>query len=338
MSDGLSVIQRYVQTTLGKGYFLPWGLFCGFIKPDEFLKNYKNPIFCFTTDNVGTKIIEADLMGNWEVIGQDIVNHNAIDLAVHGAKALVFLDYIAGFDRFTKETLEALFNGMASAARKISCPIIGGETACMPNIYQKGRYDVAGFMFGVVEEDKVISGENIREEDVIIGVASSGLHTNSYTLTRTVLFSEKDQVEIKKLLKTYYHELGCTLGEALIRPHFPYYSYIHQMLDLGFGIHGMAHITGGGLAGNIIRILPDYTEAVINENSWPRPPIFSLIQKTGSLPEDQMREAFNLGIGLACIVPSREMEKVLKFFQSNNISAYEIGIIQRAKKKSVRFN
>lgn len=336
MAKKLSIIQKHIQTTWGKGYFLPFDLFSGFYDLNKILAKYKNPILCLKVDGVGTKTIEANFMDNWEVIGQDLVSHNAIDLAVHGAKAIVFLDYIASACPFSSEILEKLFYGMSSEARKIGCEIVAGETALMPDIYQKDQYDIVGFMVGVVEKDKVIHGKNIREGDLIIGVASNGLHTNGYTLTRKVLFEGKDQKEIMKLLNTNYPELGCALGEELTKPHFPYYSYIHGLIDLGIEIHGLAHITGGGLGGNIIRILPDNMEARIFTKSWPKPPIFPFIQRAGDLSEDDMEEHFNLGIGLVCIVPPVEAEKVLNFCQSNYISAYKIGRIQRAEKKDVK--
>lgn len=337
MAKKLSIIKKHIQTTWGGGYFKPFGYFCGFYDLEKISPKFKNPVLCLTADGVGTKTIEANLMDNWKVIGEDIVNHNLIDVGVHGAKALAFLDYVAGPYDIPERIMEPLMEGMASAARQNKCEIVGGETAdFMTGVYQNDRYDVVGFMVGVVEKDKVISGKNIKEGDEIIGLASNGLHTNGYVLVRTILFDKKDPREVMNLLNTSYPELGCTLGEELTKPHYPYYSHIHGMIDLGIDIHGLAHITGGGLGGNIIRILPDNMEARICTKSWPKPPIFPLIQKAGDLGEDDMEEHFNLGIGLACIVPLVEAEKVLNFCQSNHISAYKIGRIQRAEKKDVK--
>jgi len=244
-----------------------------------------------SVDGVGTKLKIACALGKHDTIGIDIVNHCVNDILACGAEPLFFLDYIA-MGKLVPQQVEAIAKGLAQACREVGCALIGGETAQMPGLYTKGDYDLVGFIIGVVEKDRIIMGKTIVVGDAIIGLPSSGLHTNGYSLVRK-LFGETQSV-----LNTYYPELGRTLGEELLEPHRCYY---HQLKPLLPVIKGMAHITGGGLIDNVPRVLPQGVAAQFQSQAWTVPPIFQLIQQRGNVDQNEMYRVFNMGIGMVVI-------------------------------------
>ena len=257
-----------------------------------------------SADGVGTKIKIAAQMGIYDTVGIDLVHHCANDIAVHNATPLFFLDYI-GHSNLTHRKIASIVAGLAKGCRNIGLALIGGETAQMPSIYPSDEFDLVGFIVGIVRRDEMITGENIRPGDVIIGLPANGLHTNGYSLARKVLF------EIAKLkADSHIPELGETLGEALLRIH-PSYLWAIQSLHGKVEIRGMAHITGGGVRVNLVRVLPADCRAKIQKNSAPENPIFNLIQKLGDIEESEMFKAFNMGFGYLIIVPESDVDKTL---------------------------
>jgi len=266
----------------GPGFF--GGLF-------EF-KGYHQPVLVSSVDGVGTKLKIASALAKHNTIGIDIVNHCVNDILTCGAEPLFFLDYIA-MGKLVPEKVEAIIQGLVQACHEVGCALIGGETAEMPGLYANDDYDLVGFIIGVVEKEKMITGKTIVVGDAIIGLASSGLHTNGYSLARKI-FGVAPSV-----LNTYYPELGRTLGQELLQPHRCYY---HQLKSLLPFIKGMAHITGGGLVGNVPRILPQGVAAQFRSRAWTIPPIFQLIQQRGNVDQKEMYRVFNMGIGMAIVL------------------------------------
>ena len=255
-----------------------------------------------SVDGVGTKLKIASALARHDTIGIDLVNHGVNDILTCGAEPLFFLDYIA-MGKLVPEQAEAIVQGLAKACREVGCALIGGETAEMPGLYAGKDYDLVGFIIGVVEKEKIMTGKTIAAGDTIIGLPSSGLHTNGYSLVRK-LFGEN-----KSALDAYYPELGKTLGETLLEPHRSYYKQMKPLLPL---IKGMAHITGGGLIGNVPRVLPKGVTAQFHSQAWKVPPIFELIQKQGKVAQDEMYCVFNMGIGMVAICSPDNAEKLTK--------------------------
>ena len=264
------------------------------------LGRYQEPVLVSSTDSVGTKVKLAALMGRYDTLGVDIVNHCVNDILTAGAEPLFFLDYLASSDLGDEEKV-AVVRGLVSACRAAGCALIGGETADLPDLYAPGDLDLVGFVVGVVERDRVIDGSTIKEDDVLLGLPSSGLHTNGYSLVRQVFSVGKggDPTVERAVMDRYYPGLGVTLGEALLVPHRCYYQELSPLLG---HVKGLAHVTGGGLGGNVARILPDTATARFDRGSWRVPPIFGLIQETGGISDDEMYRVFNMGLGmvLAC--------------------------------------
>lgn len=288
-------IKKLVRKTFNKSVLSDIGLFGG-------LYGFgKNTALVASIDGVGTKSMIAKLVGQHENIGYDVVSHGSNDIVVQGARPLFCLDYI-GTSKLDNEIAMQLINGMVKACKEIGCALIGGETAQMSGVYQEGEYDLAACMIGVVEKNKIINGTKIKPGDIVVGLESTGLHTNGYTLARKVLLSEYD-------VHDYISDLKTTVGEALLKPHKTYSKYI---LDLAkkINIKGLAHITGGGLVDNIPRVLPKNTMVVIDKLSWKIPPLFQLIQGVGNVPEDDMYRTFNMGIGMVVIVDKKDIKKI----------------------------
>jgi phosphoribosylformylglycinamidine cyclo-ligase len=254
-------------------------------------KGYQRPVLVSSVDGVGTKLKLASALGKHDTVGIDIVNHCVNDILSCGAKPLFFLDYIAA-GKLNPEQVGEVAKGLASACREVGCALIGGETAEMPGLYSGEDYDLVGFIIGVVEKSRIIQGKKIAVGDAILGLPSSGLHTNGYSLVRKIFG------ETKSALNTTYPELGRTLGEALLEPHRSYYNQLKPLLPF---IKGLAHITGGGLIGNVPRVLPEGLAAKFDSRGWSVPPIFSLIQKRGNVDRDEMYRVFNMGIGMVII-------------------------------------
>ncbi len=253
------------------------------------LKGYREPVLVSSVDGVGTKLKIAGALGKYDTVGVDIVNHCVNDIFTCGAEPLFFLDYIA-MGKLVPERVAAIVQGLAQACRDVGCALIGGETAEMPGIYAVEDYDLAGFIIGVVEKSKIIMGKTVAAGDKLIGLPSSGLHTNGYSLVRQIFPVDE--------FKKYYAELSQTLGEALLTPHRCYYHQLKSLLPL---IKAIAHITGGGLIDNVPRVLPPGVTARFDARSWTVPPIFQLIQQRGNVDRQEMFHVFNMGIGMVLI-------------------------------------
>jgi len=274
------------------------GLFGGLFE----LKGFKQPVLVSSVDGVGTKLKIAAALDMYDTVGIDIVNHCVNDVFTCGAEPLFFLDYIA-MGRLIPDRVEAIVKGLSAACQESGCALIGGETAEMPGIYSHDDFDLTGFIIGAVEKGNIINGSTIATSDVILGLPSTGLHTNGYSLARKIFG------ETAPALNKYYHELGKTAGEALLEPHKSYYRMLKPVLT---AIKGMAHITGGGLPGNVPRILPEGLAARFKAKSWSVPPIFELIKKHGDVGKDEMYHVFNMGIGMVIICSSDKTERLVK--------------------------
>lgn len=291
------------------------------------LKGYDEPVLVSSTDGVGTKLKIASLLDKHDTVGMDIVNHCMNDILCCGAEPLFFLDYIA-MGKLVPEQIETIISGLVQACQEIGCPLIGGETAEMPGIYSQGNYDLVGFIVGVVEKKNILYGSSIVPDDVILGLPSSGLHTNGYSLARKVFGIDDNP----SCLNKFYPELGKSLGEELLQVHRCYYPQLKPALPL---LKGIAHITGGGFVGNIPRILPEGVAAHIKKHSWDILPIFKLIQKTGNIKEAEMYQVFNMGIGMTIVCPPHQVAKILSILPQAKI----IGkIIKREDEERVIIN
>ena len=267
-------------------------------------RGYRDPILVSSADGVGTKLRVAFLTGVHDTIGLDLVNHCVNDILVQGAEPLFFFDYLAT-GRLDPDVAVHIVEGLARGCRENGCALLGGETAEMPGFYADGEYDVAGFIVGAVERERLIDGRTISAGDVLIAIPSSGLHTNGYSLARSIAFETLnlrvgDRVE----------ELGTTVGDALLTPHRSYLPIVRPLLDTGV-IKGMAHVTGGGITDNLPRVLPPGTEAVVRSGSWDVPPIFQWLEREGRVPRADMLRTFNMGVGLILVVASGDADRVL---------------------------
>ena len=272
------------------------------------LAGYRDPVLVSSADGVGTKLNVVAAMRRFDTVGVDLVNHCVNDILTTGAAPLFFLDYLASSDLGEEEKL-AVVRGMASACRSVGCALVGGETADMPDVYRPGAFDLAGFIVGVVERDHVIDGSKIQDGDVLIGVPSSGLHTNGYSLARRIFsigVGGDPEAERAALYRTY-PALGLTLGEALLVPHRCYYEEVKPILRF---LKGIAHITGGGLIDNVPRVLPDGLAARFDRASWRVPPIFTLIQQEGKVSDEEMLRVFNMGLGMVLVCAPSDVKVV----------------------------
>ena len=308
-----ATVARQAQTT-----FTPDVLNAGFFGSMFQLRGYDEPILVSGVDGVGTKLRIASLMGKNDTVGIDIVNHCVNDILCCGAEPLFFLDYIA-MAKLGPEQISAIISGIVQACREVGCSLVGGETAEMPGMYSQTDYDLVGFIVGVVEKKNVIDGSTIGPGDVILGLPSSGLHTNGYSLVRRVFDIDADPSCLNKV----YPELGRSLGEELLEAHRCYYPQLKPALPL---IKGVAHITGGGFVGNIPRILPRGLAARLHKGSWDIPAIFTLIEKRGDITEAEMYQVFNMGIGMTIVCSSQEVAKIVSILPQ----AKAIGEIIRA--------
>lgn len=284
-------IKDVVKETHSDAVLANIGGFGGFFRPD--FGSYDDPVMVSSVDGVGTKLIVAFKTKTYHTVGQDLVNHCVNDIAVCGADPLFFMDYFST-GKLEQEVGYQVVQGFAAACKQNGVALIGGETAEMPDIYSEGEFDLAGTIVGMVDRDKIIDGSRIRQGDLLLGFPSSGLHTNGYSLARKVLFS-------KYAVNDHVDALDGTVGETMLRVHRSYLPLIRSLRDKP-GVHGFAHITGGGIAGNTRRILPGGRSLDIDWDAWERPPVFELIQQIGNVPEDDMRATFNLGIGLVAVV------------------------------------
>ena len=296
-------IKTLAKSTFTPGVLSEIGSFGGLFKLDP--AAWKEPVLVSSADGVGTKLKVAFMANQHRTIGVDLVNHCVNDILVQGATPLFFLDYLAT-GKLSPDVAEQIVEGLAKACRDNGCALLGGETAEMPGFYADGEYDVAGFIVGAVDRANVIDGRAIAAGDVLIGLPSSGLHTNGYSLARKIVFDE-----LKLKVDSHVPDLGETVGDALLRTHRSYLTVIKPLLGRGM-IKGMAHITGGGITDNLPRVLPGGTAARVNRSSWRVPALFRWLGESGRVPEYDLRRALNMGIGMILVVAAKDADAVRK--------------------------
>ncbi len=292
------------------------------------LEGFKKPVLISSADGVGTKLKVAQLAGRHDTIGEDLVNHCVNDIAVQGARPLYFLDYFA-VGTLDAEVCSSVVSGLARGCKRNGCALIGGETAEMPGFYQPGEYDVAGFIVGAAERFRLLTGDGTKAGDVLLGLPSTGLHTNGYSLARRIFFAD---LKVDSLIP----ELGLTVADELLKVHR---SYLKPLLALQAErlIRGAAHITGGGMTDNIPRVLPKGLGVEIDTKSWPVLPVFESLRQRGNVPEDDWRRTFNLGIGMVVVVPEKKLAAAQKLLKKSKEKSYVIGQVVKAKGELVRY-
>jgi phosphoribosylformylglycinamidine cyclo-ligase len=292
-------------------------------------KKWKEPVLVSSADGVGTKLKVAMATGVHSTVGGDLVNHCINDILVQGAEPLFFLDYLA-MGKLDPNVVEQLVEGMSRACRKASCALIGGETAEMPGFYPPGEYDLAGFIVGAVDRKKLLTGKNVKPSDAIIALPSAGLHTNGYSLARKLVF------EIAKLKPdTYVAEIGNKIGAELLKPHLCYAPALKDILAHGW-VSALAHITGGGIPGNLPRVLPSGVRAEIDLAAWPVPPIFKYLAKLGKIDADELLQSFNMGVGMILVVPPQNVKSVEADLKRRREKFFRIGRIERGDSGKAR--
>jgi len=309
-------IKGFASVTFNENVLSGIGHFGAFYKAN--FGKIKNPVLVSSVDGVGTKLKIAVALNKHNTIGQDLVNHCVNDIAVGGAKPLFFLDYLA-FGKLNVKTASEIIEGFSVACKQNGLALIGGETAEMPGLYAQNEYDISGTIVGVVDREKIIDGSLVENGDILIGLASNGLHTNGYSLARSALLKNFS-------LTDFISSLNSTLGEELLKIHRSYLSFI-QKLTAEISVHALSHITGGGIPGNTRRVVPKNLKININWKKWEIPEIFNIIQESGKISDDEMRKVFNLGIGLIAIVPKSGVELALKIAAESNEKAFLIGNI-----------
>jgi phosphoribosylformylglycinamidine cyclo-ligase len=322
-NEAIRRMREHVRSTFTSCVLTDVGSFGGMFSLAG-LSGWQSPVLVASIDGVGTKLKVAIQVGKHDTIGRDLVNHCVNDILVQGARPLFFLDYFAT-GKLSAPVVVDVVKGLAEGCREVGCALIGGETAELPGLYAEGDYDLAGTVVGVVERAKIVDGSRIQAGDTVVGVASNGLHTNGYSLARRVLL---DAGERSLSLYENIPMLGRTLSEELLAPHRCYAPAILPLLD-EFDIRGMAHITGGGFYDNLPRILPADCSVTIERRSWPIPPIFTLIQERGNVPEPEMYRTFNMGIGFALFVAPDQAPLLAHRLNAVGESAYILGSVYR---------
>lgn len=323
---GIRAIKQMARSTFGKSVLSEIGSFGGL-----FASPGKGVALVASTDGVGTKLKVAAMAGRHDTVGQDIVNHCVNDILVQGAKPLFFLDYI-GISKFDQGIFRDVVAGLCKACRENDCALLGGETAELPGLYPPGEYDLVGTIVGAVERKKLIQGRTVRPGDSIIGLPSSGLHTNGYSLARRVIF-EKAGLRIKDRLPG----TGRTVADVLLAPHRSYLRPVSRLMER-IPVHGMAHITGGGFPDNIPRVLPKDVDAVIDRSSWKVPPVFEFIQREGAVDRDEMYRVFNMGIGYIIMVRQKDTAGALRILKAAGGRPALIGRIAKGSRAVVLNN
>lgn len=313
--QSVELIKEAVKSTYNEGVVSDLGGFGGLYALNT--KEIKEPILVSGTDGVGTKLKLAFLMNKHDTIGQDCVAMCVNDIVCCGAKPIFFLDYMA-LGKNIPEVVATIVKGVAEGCKMAGCSLVGGETAEMPGFYQKGEYDLAGFSVGVVEKEKMINSKTIQVGDQVIGIASSGVHSNGFSLIRKIFDIKEENIN------QYHEELGMTLGENLLKPTKIYVKAILKLLE-NVEVRGISHITGGGFYENMPRMLKDGTSIKIQKDSYPILPIFKLIQTVGNISERDMYNTFNMGIGMAVIVKKEEVQKAIEILEQQGEKAYVIG-------------
>ena len=327
-NEAVDRIKNKVRSTFSPSVLTGIGSFGSLFDLKDIFQEYKNPVMVQSIDGVGTKTIIARKLNKFDTIGIDLLSAAANDILVMGAKPLTFLDYIAN-DKLDPKVIEEIVSGMVKACKDSNVSLVGGETAEMPDTYLPGEHDLVGIITGIVDKEKIITGERIKPGDLILGLPSSGLHTNGYSLARKIFF------EIGGYSVHDSHpQLQKSVGLTLLEPHINYTNHVFSTLDSGTDVKGIAHITGGGLIENIPRILPAGCGAEINKRSWPSLPVFEVMSSIGNVEEQEMFRAFNMGIGMVFIIEPNDLKNVMKTLK-NLTEVYEIGHIIKSKNRVV---
>ncbi len=326
----VNLIKPLAKSTFRQEVMTDIGLFGALFRLD--IGRYKDPVLVCGTDGVGTKLKIAFMANKHDTVGIDLVAMCVNDILTSGAEPLFFLDYLATGKLIAEKATEVI-KGIADGCKQSGCALIGGETAEMPGFYKEDEYDLAGFAVGIVNKDEIIDGSGIKNGDIIIGLSSNGLHSNGFSLVRKIFFEVYDY-----RLDSFIHELNSTLAEELLKPtkiYVPAFNSLKKSVD----IKAMAHITGGGLVGNIPRVLKEGLTAVIHPDSWHKQPVFELIKNLGNVPKEDMKKTFNLGIGFVFIVDEKNASRALRILKENNFDAYNIGVIEKSgdRKSSIIF-
>ena len=317
-------IKYLAHKTFTRGVLSEIGGFAALFSVDR--EKWRDPVLVSSVDGVGTKLKIAFEMKTHHTIGADLVNHCVNDIAVQGATPMFFMDYLAS-GKLEPEVAEKIIEGLAEACKQNGCALIGGETAEMPGFYPDGEYDLAGFIVGVAERDRVLTGKSVEPGDIILGLPSNGLHTNGYSLARKLLFDVARYTP-----ETYVNELKGKVGNELMRTHRSYWPVIRKLLAAEC-VSALAHITGGGITENLPRVLPKGVGAVIELGSWPVPPIFEHMQKLGNVPRDEMLRTFNMGLGMLLVVPSKKFKKAQGALDRASEKSYTVGRIVKSDRK-----
>lgn len=313
-------MKQYVQSTFSPHVLTDIGSFGGMFRFN--FPDMTDPVLVSSIDGVGTKVKIAAMMGKYDTIGADLVNHCIDDILVQGARPLFFLDYFAS-SKLVPGVAEQVVKGMSEACVSAGCALIGGETAEMPGVYMDGELDLAGCIVGLVDRPKIIDGSKVQPGDVLVGLASSGLHTNGYSLVRKILFEDNDYK-----VDQYVPELGATLGDVLLAPHRCYLKPVMAVLE-EFDVHAMAHLTGGGFYNNIPRVLPIDCQVTVERRYWGVPPIFTLLQDRGNIENSEMHRTFNMGIGMVLVVAGHRGMDVVAKLQECGETASIIGEVHK---------
>jgi phosphoribosylformylglycinamidine cyclo-ligase len=316
-------IKYLAHKTFTRGVLSEIGGFGGLFSVD---KKYLDPVLVSSVDGVGTKLKVAFEMDVHHTVGADLVNHCVNDIAVQGATPMFFMDYLAT-GKLDPAVAEKVVEGLAEACKHNGCALIGGETAEMPGFYLEGEYDLAGFIVGVVERERIITGKTVEPGDVILGLLSNGLHTNGYSLARKLLFEVAGYTP-----DSYVNELKGKVGNELLRTHKSYWPSVKRLVD-GECVSAMAHITGGGITENLPRVLPRGVAAVIEIGSWPVLPIFEHLQTLGNVPQEEMLRTFNMGLGMLLVVPSKKFKKAQTLLERAGEKAYTVGRIVKGERR-----
>ncbi len=311
-------IKELARSTFNSAVLSDIGAFAGLYRPD--LSNFQKPVLVSSADGVGTKLKIAFLTGIHNTVGIDLVSHCTNDILVQRAFPLFFLDYI-GTGKLEPEVIEQIVQGLAQGCSQSKCALLGGETAEMPDFYQAGEYVLVGFIVGLVDESKVREWGQVKKGDVLIGLVSSGLHTNGYSLVRKLFFEQE-----KLTIDSHLEELGKTVGEELLTPHRNYLPVIKELIQSD-DLKALAHITGGGITGNLNRVLPDHLDAVIQRGTWEILPIFRFIRERGKVESEEMYRTFNMGVGMILVVAEGRAGRVQDFLAARDEQFYLIGEI-----------
>jgi phosphoribosylformylglycinamidine cyclo-ligase len=319
-------IKYLAHKTFTRGVLSEIGGFGGLFAVDK--TKYADPVLVSSVDGVGTKLKIAFEMGLHSTVGADLVNHCVNDIAVQGASPLFFMDYLAA-GKLESTVAEQVVEGIADACKHNGCALIGGETAEMPGFYPDGEYDLAGFIVGLVERDRIITGKDVRPGDVILGLASNGLHTNGYSLARKLLFEVAHYST-----EDYVNEIKNKVGNELMRTHRSYWPVLKKLID-GQCISALAHITGGGITENLPRVLPRGTAALIELGSWPVLPLFEHLQQLGNVSQEEMLRTFNMGLGMLMVVPLEKFKKAQTVLDKLGEKAYTVGRVVKGERKVI---